>query len=226
MDKRSFYDLLSKDYDLRYSDGLNHKMRNEEEKTLKKLSLGLTLDIGCGTGYHSKILKNNGHRVVSADISFEMIKKAKDNQNGDLFLVADIEKLPFKSNTFDNVVSIFGALNHANINNFKISLDGCLKSEGTIIFTVGNIYNIHWIIKSLKQGKNPLRAIKKRKGKISVYVGGKKISVRIRYYSTGEIENIFNDYSLNIGSLYPKLTFFPILKNFGRYIVLIGRKSF
>lgn len=226
MDKRNFYDLLSEDYDLRYLDKLNNKMRNEEEKMLKKLSLGLTLDIGCGTGYHSKILKNNGHRVASADISFEMVKKAKDNHNGDFFLVADIEKLPFKSNTFDNVVSIFGALNHANINNFKISLDDCLKRGGTVIITVGNIYNIHWILKSLKQGKNPFRAIKKRKGKISVYLGGRKISVRIRYYSILEIEIIFDNYSVNTGSLYPKLTFLPILKNFGRYIVLIGRKSF
>jgi len=227
MDKRTFYDLLSEGYDAKYSDSLNIKMRKEEEKILMTLPLGLTLDIGCGTGYHSKILKNNGHRVVSADISFEMVKKAKDNDNGNFFLVADMEKLPFKRNTFDSAVSIFGALNHANITNFKMSLDECLKREGHIIFTVGNINNILWILKSLKQGKNPFRAMKKRKGKISVYHGGKKISVRIRYYSRAEIERIFSsNYSLNMGALYPKLTFLPIINNFGRYIVCIGRKSF
>ena len=226
MDKRNFYDMLSEGYDTRYSDVLNKKMRKEEEKILIKLPVGLTLDIGCGTGYHSKILKKKGHRVVSADISFEMVKKAKNGRNGDFFLVADMEKLPFKSNTFDSIVSIFGALNHAHINNFKISLDECLKKEGQIVFTVGNINNIFWVIKSLKQGKNPFRAMKKRKGKISVFHNGKKISVRIRYYSKGELEKIFRDYSLVIGSLYPKLTFLPIINNFGRYIVLIGRKSF
>lgn len=226
MDKRHFYDLLSEGYDSRYSDSLNQKMRNEEEKILMNLPAGLTLDIGCGTGYHSKILKNNGHRVVSADISFEMVKKAKNNKNGDYFMVADIEKLPFKDRTFDNIISIFGALNHANINNFKNSSDICLKKEGYILFTVGNIYNIFWIIKSIKQGRNPLRAIKKRKGKISIYLGGKKISVRIRYYSRRELEILFSDHSIHIGSLYPKLTFLPIINNFGRYIVLMGRKSF
>lgn len=226
MDKRHFYDLLSEDYDARYSDSLNNKMRKEEEKLIMKLPIGLTLDIGCGTGYHSRLLKDIGHRVVSADISFEMVKKAKNNNNGDFFLVADIEKLPFKDRTFDNIISIFGALNHANIHNFKDSSEICLKKEGYTLFTVGNIYNIFWIIKSVKQGKNPIRAIKKRKGKISIYIRGKKISVRIRYYSRKELEILFSDYSLRIGALYPKLTFLPIIKNFGRYIVLMGRKSF
>ena len=226
MDKRRFYDSLSQDYDSRYSDSLNNKMRHEEEKIITNLPLGFTLDIGCGTGYHSRILKKNGHEVVSADISYEMIKKAKNNQTGNFYLVADIEKLPFKDNTFDNVISIFGALNHANISNFRESLDFCLKRDGQLVFTVGNIYNISWILKSIKEGKNPLRAIKKRKGKISVYSGGKKISVRIRYYSKREIEDIFKGYEKRIGSLYPKLTFLPMLNKFGRYIVLIGRKSF
>ncbi len=225
MDKKSFYDLLSENYDLRYSDTLNKKMRMEEEKIINKLPLGLTLDIGCGTGYHSNILKNRGHKVVSTDISFEMIKKAKTNNNGDFFLVADMENLPFKTNTFDNVISIFGALNHANITKFKIALDSCLKKEGFVIFTVGNSFNIFWIIKNLSRGNLPLRAIKKRKGKISTYIQGKKRSVRIRYYSRKEIEIIFNDYSFKLGSLYPKLIFLPILNNFGRYIVFIGQKA-
>jgi hypothetical protein len=69
-------------------------------------------------------------------------------------------------------------------------------------------------------------AIKKRKGKISINLDGKKISVRIRYYSIKELQNMFKDYSLKIGSLYPKLTFLPIINSFGRYIVLIGKKSF
>jgi len=226
MDKRNFYDLLSRDYDLRYSNSLNNKMRKEEEKLLKNLPAGLTLDIGCGTGYHSRILKNNHHKVVCADISFEMVKKAKINENGDFYIVANIEKLPFKTNTFDNVISIFGALNHAKIPYFKECLDFCLKKDGYLVFTVGNIYNIFWILKSLKEGKNPIRAIKKRKGKISVYSGGKKISVRIRYYSKSEIGVILNNYQKRIGSLYPKLTFLPILNISGRYIVFIGRKSF
>lgn len=226
MNKRNFYDLLSKEYDTKYSNRLNQVMRKEEVKLLKNLPLGLTLDIGCGTGYHSKILKEIGHSVVSADISLEMVKKAKSMQNGNFFIVADVEKLPFKEDVFDNVVSIFGALNHANMNNFKLNLNSCLRRDGTLIFTVGNIYNIHWILKSIKQGKNPMVAIKKRKGKISINLDGKKISVRIRYYSIKELQNMFKDYSLKIGSLYPKLTFLPIINGFGRYIVLIGKKSF
>lgn len=226
MDKRRFYDSLSQDYDSRYSDKLNREMRAEEEKIINKLHSGLTLDIGCGTGYHSKILKSNRHAVIAADISYGMVKKARSNQAGDYYLVADIEKLPFKKNTFDNVVSIFGALNHANISNFRESVDSCLKKDGRLIFTVGNIYNISWVSKSLKEGKNPFKAIKKRKGKISVFSGGKKISVRIRYYSKDEIDNIFSKYDKKIGSLYPKLIFIPILNRFGRYIVFIGRKSF
>jgi len=110
--RRKFYDLLAEVYEEKYSNNLNKKMREEEKKLLLRyLKYGNVLDIGCGLGYHSKFLKKHNFEVYSLDISKNMIIKSKV-QDG---IVAEAAKLPFKSNFFDNVISIFGALNHSNI---------------------------------------------------------------------------------------------------------------
>jgi 18S rRNA (guanine1575-N7)-methyltransferase len=69
------------------------------------------LDLGCGTGYSSEILIENGFRVIGVDILEDMILKASKKKkernyiNLDLIL-ADINNLPFRHNSFDHAVSI------------------------------------------------------------------------------------------------------------------------
>jgi 18S rRNA (guanine1575-N7)-methyltransferase len=69
------------------------------------------LDLGCGTGYSSEVLIENGFRVVGVDILDDMISKARkkkkerDLVNLDLIL-ADINNLPFRFNTFNHAISI------------------------------------------------------------------------------------------------------------------------
>jgi len=60
------------------------------------------LDIGCGTGIVSRILKERGLNVVGSDISGEGMKKYC--QSGLIGLVSNVEYgLPFKSHVFDGV---------------------------------------------------------------------------------------------------------------------------
>jgi len=69
------------------------------------------LDLGCGTGYSSEVLIENGFRVIGVDILEDMIKKAskkkKEHDYIDLDLImADINNLPFRYNSFNHAISI------------------------------------------------------------------------------------------------------------------------
>jgi len=72
----------------------------------------LILDLGCGTGYSSEILLENGHKVIGIDVLSDMIIKARNkkklfqNNNNLELILADINYLPLKSNSIDHIISI------------------------------------------------------------------------------------------------------------------------
>ncbi len=85
-----------------------------EKRALRKALKGIlpgsrTLDLPVGTGRMMRLLLAEGFRVVGADISSEMLKRTiigQDNSEHSLYLVqADSELLPFKTGSFDYVVS-------------------------------------------------------------------------------------------------------------------------
>lgn len=66
------------------------------------------LDIGCGTGWSTEIIKNEGHIVIGLDLSKDMIKLA--HKKGFDTIIADMRYIGIKSNYFDGSISI-SALN-------------------------------------------------------------------------------------------------------------------
>ena len=76
---------------------------------IKKLSLapgGKLLDVGCGSGvFLSEILKLRKLKAVGVDISEVHIALAKNTFPDVEFFVASMEELPFKPESFDNVLS-------------------------------------------------------------------------------------------------------------------------
>lgn len=69
----------------------------------KHLNEGNVIDIGCGDGYGSHVLKRSGFDVVGVDISEEMIIRANEQKFDDSieFKQADVHSLPFLDETFD-----------------------------------------------------------------------------------------------------------------------------
>jgi SAM-dependent methyltransferase len=76
---------------------------------------GITLDAGCGNGRHSWEVYNKNHsHVVAFDIDTVCVKKNKymldslKEQKGIKcsyhLLIADVQKLPFKDSSFDNII--------------------------------------------------------------------------------------------------------------------------
>ncbi len=72
-----------------------------------QLSGKRVLDLGCGTGYFSQRLLDSGAVVVCADLSAEMLEKARERcgtRNID-YKLCDAESLPFSDSSFDYVFS-------------------------------------------------------------------------------------------------------------------------
>lgn len=72
----------------------------------------LVLDLGCGTGFSSEILVENGFKVIGIDILPDMIEKAKQKKgflkpsNYFELILGDINNLPIRLNTINHIISI------------------------------------------------------------------------------------------------------------------------
>ena len=72
----------------------------------------LILDLGCGTGFSSEILSENGFKVIGIDILSYMLLKARKKKKkikeyrGIEFVLADINCLPIRKNSIDHIISI------------------------------------------------------------------------------------------------------------------------
>jgi len=108
----------------------------------------IILDLGCGTGFSSEALIENGFRVIGVDILSDMLtianqkKKTLENSNLELIL-ADINYLPLKFNSIDHIISIstynfithqkYGKEKNKVVNNTAKYLNKILKGSGRII---------------------------------------------------------------------------------------------
>ncbi|MBS83430.1 MAG: malonyl-[acyl-carrier protein] O-methyltransferase BioC [Gammaproteobacteria bacterium] len=98
------------------------------------------LDIGSGTGYLSNKLKKifPKSEIVCMDISSDMINLSKEKYSNLLHLVADADDLPFKSLSFDFVISSFTFHWCKNIEKILSKITKILDNNGLLIFaTVG-----------------------------------------------------------------------------------------
>lgn len=106
--KRYFYEIERKRY------GIYYRYLPEVAEFNQHIG-DKVLEVGCGIGTDLMQYAKAGAKVVGVDLTPEAIKVTKDrfkkmNLAG-RFLVADAEKLPFKSKTFDFVFS-FGVIHH------------------------------------------------------------------------------------------------------------------
>ena len=110
------------------------------------------LDMGCGTSALMKDILNRGHQVVGIDICPEMLAAAKKSVkkyfSKKAFLsCADIEKLPFKDNSFD-VVTCVGVIEYLyNEDSGLREIKRIIKDSGFLIVELPNMIKLNkmWI---------------------------------------------------------------------------------
>lgn len=97
------------------------------------------IDVGCGPGTYCNYFYEKGYKVTGVDYAKEVIKLAKKNYPKIPFKLANGNKLPFKDNSFDIVLSI-GVLQ-------------CLYNYKSFIKELKRITKKHLIISTLRRGK-------------------------------------------------------------------------
>ncbi|MFX1275189.1 MAG: class I SAM-dependent methyltransferase [Promethearchaeota archaeon] len=109
----------------------------------------LILDMGCGTGYSSEVLIDNGFRVIGIDVLPDMLLKANERKNVRMLdnldlILADINYLPLRKRSIDHIISvsaynfiIYGLEGTREerkvVNNTAKFLRGILKGKGRAI---------------------------------------------------------------------------------------------
>jgi ubiquinone/menaquinone biosynthesis C-methylase UbiE len=141
-------------YDLR---AINHIESNSSDKQKTVLDIPITLrkpyiiyeeylksilnkkvkvlEIGSGTGEHTYLLVKSGAEVIASDISSNSLKilknRYKDFENFKI-KVADMESLPFESNSFDIVCSA-GSLSYGDHILVRNEINRVLKPDGHFV---------------------------------------------------------------------------------------------
>lgn len=111
------------------------------EKTTKEGSR--LLDVGCGEGYLSDVLKKKGYDVIAVDFSKKVLTIAKKNSHNIAFCLADASVLPFGDGAFDAVISLELVEHLLDLNAHLREVRRVLKKRGTYIIKTPN----RWINK-------------------------------------------------------------------------------
>jgi len=112
--------------------------KNKASKYLGPLGGETILDIACGSGLFAFSLARKHCQVYGVDSSVDRIEMAKSLVQGHNchFAVGDAENLPFKSGTFDKVVSVCSLEHFDDDERALAEMNRVLKDDGVLVLTV------------------------------------------------------------------------------------------
>jgi len=149
------------------------------------------LETGCGSGYLSMLLAQEGAKITLLDNSklalkysknllkqIESIQKVKYQVK---YVAADVRRLPFNKNTFD-IAHNCGVIEHYEDETILVILremTRVVRKYGQIIVVVPNLLSPEIVCRMIKYGKGSERYLSKRKlKKLMQKAGLKKIEVK------------------------------------------------
>jgi 2-polyprenyl-3-methyl-5-hydroxy-6-metoxy-1,4-benzoquinol methylase len=113
------------------------------EFTIKHLKGKKLLDAGCGNGWLSLALVQEGYHIASLDVSKHSIQETRygfrlSNLDGHVIVQASITDIPFENDSFDSIICI-NVLEHVkNVAKTLRELNRILKCTGHLIIMVPN----------------------------------------------------------------------------------------
>lgn len=133
---RRMFDSISPSYDSLngiLSLGIDSLWRRSAVHLLGNIEGSHVLDLCCGTGDMTWLLRGKGARVVSVDFSAAMIARGIANSNikGGA-VIADACMLPFREESFDAMTIAFGVRNIPDIERFIAEARRVLKAGGLL----------------------------------------------------------------------------------------------
>lgn len=187
------------------------------------------LEIGCGTGKYTGILKKNAKRICGIDISPKMIDVAKKSNSDVRFIVGDSEKLlDFKNEEFDVVAGFNTFSYYPNKLDALHSINRVLKRGGIFFdLDMNGLCPIYYILSliGINEMKNWYRYIKEStiKNLLSVF---NEAGFDIVYTNAlNWIPNALNRNAvLMLAPMNSILSNLPLIRKFAMRIVIVGRK--
>ena len=122
-------------------DSVAHFQRWIGAKLIRKIpesAPGTIVDLGCGTGYFSEVLKNKfpDANYIGMDLSDDMVNFAKAHHSSECaWLAGDAESLPFKSNSIDLVFSSLAIQWCSNLALLMKEVERVLSPNGCFVFS-------------------------------------------------------------------------------------------
>jgi ubiquinone/menaquinone biosynthesis C-methylase UbiE len=96
------------------------------------------LDLACGQGYFARLLKEKGAIVYGSDISSLLIKKAKSMGDDIVYTIESADRLSYKNNSFDSIISVLAFQNIRDIAQVFSECSRVLTPEGKLIIVLNH----------------------------------------------------------------------------------------
>lgn len=109
----------------------------------------VVLELANGTGILSSMLLKNKNLIYGIDLTFDYLKLlVKNKQDSIMSVNGTAELLPFKSNSFDNIISSY-LVKYVNLTKLIDECYRVLKKKGIVVFhdfayPQKNIYRVVW----------------------------------------------------------------------------------
>ena len=106
------------------------------------------VDAGCGTGFITRELYNNGFNVTGTDCSIEMLNEAVNKNPNIPYVLQKIQNTKGFSNLgfFTAINETFNYLTITNVKKALTNINSCLQKNGFLMFDIASEYKLKTIL--------------------------------------------------------------------------------